>query len=264
MARSGLTNIRKLIDSVNKQLPPEQDFINDLKKSIQIDDEKEGRKPSKFYKPSSMNCIRNMYYTRIGKKPTDQSSDYVLWGICNSGTDTHLRVQNAVAGMQANGMDCEWIDVSKFIKQRGLDYLKVVSNPNDMETKMRHKTLNLSFMCDGLIKYKNHYYILEIKTESANKWYSRQGVDPSHYMQATAYSVCLGLSEVLFVYINRDIFDFKPYLFNVTDDMKHQFVGLIDECEGYVQKLTVPARPEDVSKKACEYCSYKTQCRRDG
>ena len=133
-----------------------------------------------------------------------------------------------------------------------------------METKLRHKTLNLSFLCDGIIKYKNHYYILELKTESSNKWYGREGVDPGHYNQAICYSLSFGISEVLFVYINRDIFDMKSFIFNVTDDMKQSVVGLIDECDSYVSKLLAPPKPQNLSKKTCEYCTYKTQCRKDG
>lgn len=261
MAR--LNNLKKLIELSKNSLSPENSFLSDLKWSIETDDKKERRKPSTFYKPSSMNCIRSMFYTRTGKEEDSSNSSYVFWGICNSGTDTHERVQTAVSHMQANGIDCEWVDVKKFVKERKLDYLEVVSQ-NGMETKLRHKTLNLSFMCDGLIKYHNHYYILELKTESANKWYNREGVDPSHYHQATCYSLSLGIDEVLFVYINRDIFDMKSFIFTVTDDMKQGIVGLIEECDSYVSRLITPPKPENVAKKTCEYCNYKSLCRKDG
>ena len=263
MAR--LSNLKKLIDIAKTNASPEKEFLADLKWSIETDDKKEKRKPSIFYKPSSMNCIRSMFYARTGKEPDNSSSSYILWGICNSGTDTHERVQTAVSHMKNNGIDCEWINVRKFVEERNLDYLEVISqNENGMETKLRHKTLNLSFMCDGLIKYHNQYFILELKTESSSKWYSRENVDPSHYNQATCYSLSLGIDNVLFVYINRDIFDMKSYIFTVTDDMKQNIVGLIDECDSYVNKLIAPPKPENVPKKACEYCDYKTQCRKDG
>lgn len=262
MARDSLKNVCKLIDNVKRQLPPEQEFINDLKRSIELSDAKGKRKPSKYYKPSSMNCIRSMFYTRVGKKPDENGSSYVMWGICNSGTDTHERVQNAVAEMKANGIDCEYVDVAEFVKQRKLTHLQVTGK-SGVETHLIHKTLNLSFLCDGIIRYKNHYYILEIKTENSTKWYGRAGVDESHYNQATAYSMSLGLDEVMFLYINRDLFDFKPFLFTVTDEMKQELVGLIEECDGYVQRLIAPPKPADVAKKTCEYCNYKSYCRKE-
>lgn len=262
MARNSLKNVAKLIDAAKSSLPPEKDFIQDLKRSIEIDQTKEKRKPSKYYKPSGMNCIRAMYYTRLGKKQDDDGGSYVMWGICNSGTDTHERVQKAVANMQENDMDCEWIDVGEYVKQRGLKDIEV-QYQSGMETKLKHKKLHLSFLCDGLIRYKNHYYILELKTESSRKWYNREGVDESHFMQATCYSTALGIDEVLFVYINRDIFDLKPFLFLVTDEMKMDLVGYIDTCEQHVKDLKVPKKPENIARKTCEYCAYKNQCRKD-
>ena len=261
MARDSLKSIKKLIDTAKRSQTPEQAFTTDLKRSIELDANSSKRKPSKYYKPSGMNCLRAMYYVRIGKKPESDAS-YQLWGICNSGTDTHERVQKAIAQMICNGFDCVYINVPDFIKQRELKYLKVVSQEG-METKLQHKTLKMSFMLDGIIKYKGHYYILEIKTESGSKWYSREDVDPSHYNQAIAYATALGVNEVLFLYINRDIFDFKPYIFQVTDDMKQNFVGYIDECEQYVERLIPPPKPENIAKKTCEYCNYRTYCRKE-
>lgn len=263
MARNSLKNVMRLIEVANTDVPVEQQFLNDLKRSIELDADKDSKLPSKTYKPSGMNCIRASYYQIVGKEPDKTSSNYSVIGICNSGTDTHIRIQTAITKMKENGIECEYIDVAKFVKDRELDYLQIVSQ-NGMETKLYHKKLNMSFMCDGIIRYKNHYYILELKTESTYKFMNRQGVDSSHYNQATAYSLAFGLDEVLFVYINRDTFDMKSYIFNVSGDMKEGLVGYIEECDSYVKRLVAPPKPEYVSKKACSYCIYKTQCKKDG
>lgn len=264
MSRSSLKNVMRLIDSVSERLPPEQDFLNDLKRSIELDSDKNKRLPSKTYKPSGMNCMRASYYQIVGKEMDSGSSSYANIGICNSGTDIHVRIQTAVDNMQSNGMDCEYVDVGNFIITRGLnDKLDIVSK-NGMETKLYHKELNISFLCDGIIKYKNHYYILELKTENSFKFVNRKGVDPSHYNQAIAYSLAFGINEVLFVYISRDVLDMKAYMFNVTDDMRQELVNYIIECDGYVDRLIPPPKPETINKKACSYCGYKIQCRKDG
>ena len=213
MSRKSLKNVMRLIETAKETLPIEQSFLNDLKRSMEMEDEKYRRLPSKTYKPSGMNCIRASYYQVSGVQPDEGNSNYTMIGICNSGTDIHVRVQTAVEQMKQNNMDCEYIDVEEFVKQRNLDYLNIVSK-NGMETKLYHKNLNMSFMCDGIIKYNNHYYILEIKTESSFKFMNRKDVDPSHYNQGTAYSLAFGLNEVIFLYVNRDIFDMKAYMFN--------------------------------------------------
>ena len=262
MSRKSLKNVMRLIETAKETLPIEQSFLNDLKRSMEMEDEKYRRLPSKTYKPSGMNCIRASYYQVSGVQPDEGNSNYTMIGICNSGTDIHVRVQTAVEQMKQNNMDCEYIDVEEFVKQRNLDYLNIVSK-NGMETKLYHKNLNMSFMCDGIIKYNNHYYILEIKTESSFKFMNRKDVDPSHYNQGTAYSLAFGLNEVIFLYVNRDIFDMKAYMFNVDDEMKEDLVGYIEECDSYVKRMIPPPKPENVTKKACSYCGYRTQCKKD-
>ena len=263
MARSSMKNVCRLIEQAERELPPETSFLEDLERSIEFDEEKNRREPSQTYKPSGMNCMRQSYYQIVGKQRDKTVSSYVGVGICNSGTDIHERIQKAVAGMKANGFNCEYVDVAEFVKQRKLKDLEIKSKQG-METKLYHTKFNMSFLCDGIIKYKNHYYILEIKTETANKWYDRKGVDVSHYNQATAYSLAFGISEVVFVYISRDTLNMKSFLFNVTDEMKMGLVGYMTTCDDYIAKNKVPPKPETVARKTCEYCQYKNQCRKDG
>lgn len=259
MARNSLKNVCRLISAVTAELPPEQSFLTDLKKSIELTDLKERRNPTIAYKPSSMNCLRNMWYQITGVEPEKSINSYCSVGICNSGSDIHVRVQTAVTRMKENGFDCEYIDVAEFVKSRGLDYLEIVEK-SGMETKLWHKDLNLRFMCDGIIRYKNHYYILELKTEISGKWIHRTGVSPNHYNQATAYSISFNLPEVIFVYISRDTLDMKAYLYVPSDDEKNNLVGLITECDQYAATGICPPKPQDVSRKACKYCGYQSLC----
>jgi CRISPR/Cas system-associated exonuclease Cas4 (RecB family) len=121
----------------------------------------------------------------------------------------------------------------------------------------------MSFLCDGIIKYRGHYYILEIKTEASFKFNERKGVDPSHYHQATAYSIAFGINDVLFLYECRDNCSKKAFMLHVTDDMKQELLSYIEECDSYIKKLKVPPIPENVPKKACSYCNYKGRCNTD-
>lgn len=261
MARKSLKNIAKLIDSVTDNLSVEEAFLHDLKRSIELTDEKSKGVPSQTYKPSSMNCIRASYYQIKGVEPDSSNSTYTLVGICNSGTDIHIRTQQAVESMKDNGMDCEYVDVAEFVTQRGLTNLEIKGKSGE-ETKLYDKNLNISFLCDGIIKYKNKYYIIEFKTENSFKWNQRVGVDASHYQQASTYSLELGLDDVMFVYINRDNLDMKCYLFHITDYMRQNIVEYIESCENYVRTDTVPPT-EPLSNKACVYCLYKSKCEKE-
>ena len=257
-----------MIQEVTAQQPVEQSFLADLKRSIELTDKANARKPSPTYKPSSMHCIRNMYYQRTEAEMDEGETSYTLIGICNSGSDIHQRIQQAVLDMKTHEIDCEYMNVGDYVKSRELEALDIVKMPDfenkDYETKLFHKTLNMSFLCDGIIRYKGKYYILELKTEGINKWMPRKGVDPKHYMQATAYSIAFDIADVIFVYINRDMLDMKAFLFTPTAEMKEELLGKIAECDSYIEKGEAPPKPADLPRTVCEYCSYKTECRKDG
>lgn len=262
MARSSaLINVLNLVDAATEELPIESQFLNDLKASIELSDNKQKRKPSMSYKPSSLHCIRNMYFQITGAELEGDRASSELIGICESGTDRHDRIQRACMAMKENNIDCEYVNVGEFVKARGLNDIEVVSQ-NGNETKLFNKVLNISFLCDGIIRYKGKYYILEIKTETSNKFWDRKDVNPDHILQGTAYSVNLGLDNVLFLYECRDNCSKKAFMLHVTDKMKQDLVGKITECDGYVERMICPPKPEDVSRKACAYCNYAELCKR--
>lgn len=267
MARSSMKSIFNMLDALNEDIPVEQQFLNDLRRSIEKNDEKDARPGSLTYKPSGMNCIRQSYYIITGTEADKGENNNTNIGICESGTDRHERLQKAVLRMKENNIDCEYINVADFVRQRELADLEIVKEPNfeagEFETKLYNKKYNMSFLCDGIIKYNNHYYILEIKTETSGKFFQRKEVDPSHYHQATAYSLAFGIDEVLFLYECRDNCDKKCYLFKVTDRMRRDLIKYIKTCDKYIKQKKVPPKPTDVAKKTCSYCNYKTQCGRD-
>jgi len=264
MARN-LKNIARLIDVANDTKPIEEQFLSDLKRSIELTAKKESRQPSQTYKPSGMNCIRSMYYQVMGAECIDEPN-FTNVGICASGSDIHERIQQAVIDMKDNGMDCEYINVAEYVRSRDLPDIDIVAEPDfengSYETKLYNKKYNMSFLCDGIIRYKNKYYILELKTEASFKWQTRSAVDTKHYMQGTAYSFNLGLDDVIFIYINRDVLDMKAFMYNVTDSMRQALVSIINDCQGYVDRQIPPPKP-DVPKNMCKYCGYKNVCELD-
>jgi CRISPR/Cas system-associated exonuclease Cas4 (RecB family) len=262
MARKSLKNVIKLIERANTDVPVEQQFLSDLKRSIELEDIKTARKPSQTYKPSGMNCIRSMYYQVMGAE-VEPDSNYVMVGICEAGTDRHERIQNAISAMKSNGFDCEYIDVAEYVKSRGLDeYLDIVDKCGN-ETKLYDRNRNISFLCDGIIKYQSKYYIVEFKTESSFKWRDRKSVDPKHFNQARTYSLELQLEDVIFIYINRDIVDMKAYMYHVEQSERDGIIDLIRTCQGYVDKQELPPKPDDATDRKCAYCNYKDLCERN-
>ena len=262
MARTNLMTLVKLIDSTVGELGVEEQFLLDLQKSIEITEKNNSRKPSQTFKPSSMNCMRMSYYQIKGAEADEKPMEAGFIGICESGTDRHERIQRAITMMKENDIDCEYVNIPEYIKKHKLKDIEVVSQQG-METKLFHKTLNMSFLCDGIIKYKDNFYIIEIKTENSRKFFDRSSVDPSHYKQAIAYSLVFDIDDVLFLYENRDVCSKKAFLFHVTGDMKQSLIGYIENTNSYLNDNKVPPK-DGVEKKTCSHCKYKERCEKDG
>lgn len=263
MAKSpSLKNIHRLLHDLKNEAPPNRTFLADFNMVLEKIDEEYSREPSKSYKPSSLHCIRNMYFQMIGEPIEKERADACLIGICQSGSARHEHIQSVITRMKDFGIDCEYVDVETYIKEKNLDYLEVISKEG-FETKVHHKILNLRFMTDGILRYRNKFYILEIKTEHSRKWQSRFDVAEDHILQGTCYSLSFGIDEVLFVYENRDTTDKKAFILEVTDNMKYDVVSKIEQCDECVKLKVVPPLPR-IDEKHCKYCKYRMACTRAG
>lgn len=260
MARLNLTKLAK--SSTEEGVADSQRFLMELQTSIEkTEQQRKQKQGSLAYKPSSMNCVRMMYYYMTQAEKDEQGASSELIGICESGTDRHERIQQAVLDMKENGFDCEYLNVADYIKEHEVPDLEIIEQKG-YETKLRHTKLNLRFMCDGVIKYKGKFYILEIKTESSFKWQGRTGVDAGHYTQACTYSHTIGIADVLFLYENRDNCSKKAYIFTPTkEQIKELVLDKISDCDTHIKENRVPAIPANITAKACRYCEYKTICR---
>lgn len=258
--------LMSLIKSQKEELPIEQSFLNDLKQvMIKLNPP---RKPSKTFKPSSMNCSRNMYFQIIGAEVDPVVADPCGVRIAETGTDSHERIQYYVSKMQECGIDCEWVNVADYIDQRNQDLQNAglplmdtkVVGVKGFETRCYNERFNISFMCDGVIKYKGQYFILEIKTETDDKGAYRTGADEKHRKQSICYSLCLCIDRILWYYEERNYCIPKTFITEVTPQEKVEIIGLIDEVNQCVKDLVPPPKCEN--KRVCAYCPYKMECKK--
>lgn len=262
----GLSNLQRLIaNSTKKDVDVPTSFISDLKYTIIQKNEEDYKKPTPTYKPSSLRCIRNMYFQRTEADIDKLIVNPSIVAIAESGTDRHERLQYWITHMENYVSDFKWMSVREYLTNTGLlDEFDILVE-GKYETKLEHKKLHLRFLCDGLIKYKDQIYILEIKTEVSSKWFSRTSVDEKHKEQATAYATMFNINDVMFVYENRDFCDWKAFILHVTNEMKKTLV--IDPillCEQYIEKQVVPPIPENAGNILCKYCDYKSLCKEVG
>lgn len=245
----------RLFNTPNEEVAKK--FLYWLESSITIDSKPNKNIKSTYYKPSALNCLRMMYFYRTSTKMDEVNRPASSIGVLESGQDRHLRIQSAITNLNKNGFNCEWVDVETFINEHNLNHLEVV-NKKEFETTVHNKELDLLFLCDGLVRIENNYYIIEIKTENSSSFFNRLSVAEEHKHQATCYSLSFRLSNVIFIYENRDLCLKKCFLFTVTQALKNEVIGMIERCNDYVKQNKLPTK---IESKACNYCDYKKTCK---
>lgn len=258
-----LANIAKLVRKATApDMTPAKMFNEHLDRAIVLHERDNQRPPSRTYKPSSLGgCNRRVYFEVTGA-PIDPNpsiqSDFV--GICESGTDRHERLQEHVMRMKQYGIPCEWVDIEEYLRMYPVEGTRVIERKGN-EVKLRNDLLNMSFMCDGIMKMDGKYYILEIKTEASFKFNGRTDAEAKHKTQASCYSVGLGVDDVMFVYEQRDFCKKKIFHVHVTDeDRDTNVIHEINTVENHVQEGTMPEKT--TKKNECGYCPFKQECKK--
>lgn len=255
---------RTLFDLINNATKDEKDyaseFLTDLTYSIEKLDKLNEHESSQSVSPSSMKCIRSMVFKLMGKPKDKAKKPYTLINICESGSQRHEALQRTIYQMKDVGIDCEYVNVEDYIKENNIRL--IVQKSSDFatgryETHLYSLPYRASFLCDGVIKYKGKYFILEIKTESSGKFMKQKDVMEEHKAQATAYSLLLGIPDVMFVYENRDVLNKKAYIYTPTEQEKQVLEQKILKAIACNASNKIPDKPIDVD---CRYCNYKEVC----
>lgn len=199
----------------------------------------------------------------------DQSrTDYNLIGMADTGSRRHEAIQEVLLEMEELSFDWRYIDVEQYIKfQQSMgNCMNIqVKGKRGVETHLIDTTLNLSFMCDGIVQRvsTSKYYLFEFKNQISFKYSNKQSVDAEHIDQVTCYCTALNLEEALVLYENRDSCSLEcPEVLLVTEDMKQACIDKILTCESYVERLIAP--PAHPDTKPCRWCKYQTECRKAG
>lgn len=261
-AISGLIN-----QAVNAQ-PIHKAFVNDLMSAIERYDLENRRPSSKSYKPSSLGCMRQMYFMRIGTVQDKTREEYNGIGMAKTGSARHEHIQEVLTAMKDMGYDWEYVDVETYVlaKQAEGKLLNItIVGKQGAETKLYDHALHTSFLCDGIIldRKSERYYLFEFKNQISFKYANKKAVDEAHELQVSAYCTSLDLTEAFVVYENRDSCELIcPELFQVSRVRKAALVNRINECEGYVERQVPP--PKTTDTKMCRWCKYKSSCTKAG
>ena len=267
----------KLVTVSVKKQPMNKAFLTDVMSAIEVLDRKGRRMPSRTYKPSSMVCMRQMYYMVTGEKQDESRTVYASVGMSDTGTRRHVAIQEAVSAMAELGYEWKYLDVEEYLRGKwavGKCLDVQIRGKRGVETALFHKTLNISFMCDGIVRHipSGEDFLFEFKNQISFKYghddkepgaIAKAHVDSAHEDQVCTYCMALDLNRALVLYENRDNCNLEcPEVFEVTDEMKQARVDKILECDSYVERQIPPPMHHD--KKPCRWCAYQTACKKHG
>lgn len=229
-------------------------FLDVLIKDIEMNAVRGNNKPVTAFKPSMMHCQREVFFAFKNFPQDTTLPDYQSIGILENGTDRHRRIQDALL----KSKKIEYLDISKFILENQLGYLEILGDYGN-ETLLYNKRLNMRFMTDGLVKYNDKVYILEIKTEASMKYEKHTAVWEEHYIQASCYSISFMVNDILFLYENRDTLEKKVCPLFVTHEMRQSVYDFINAVNSYLEVDGLP--PKTANTKHCQWCAYRGSCR---
>lgn len=268
MATKSRRKLSLLIESALNAQAVNTAFLTDVQRAVEKRSQSTQRKPSKWYKPSSFVCMRQMFFTRTEQTPDPDTSDYCGIGMADTGSRRHEAIQEVLLFMTKKGSDWEYVDVEAYLEQKkkeGRCLSVSVVGKKGAETKLFDEKLGVSFMCDGIVRRvsTDQYYLFEFKNQISFKAANKKEVDAEHIPQVTCYCAELDLSYAILLYENRDTCQlFCPDILHVTEEMKKAVADKILVCEGFVSKGIPPPAHNDT--KPCRWCNYQSSCRKAG
>lgn len=225
--------------------------------------EHEEAERSRSFSPSSFRCSRLSWFKLRGTKPDKvENPDRGLKFAADIGTACHRIIQNNLKEY----LNDDWVDVA--------DYLASIEFPYDYELTHSEDSLEcliaisdppIRFACDGIIRWKDKYYLLEIKTSEFSSWSDLTDPKNEHIDQIKCYAALLNIHNVLFLYQDRQHGDFKCYEVYVSDDDMDQVKNRMKYILDMVDKNLAPeGLPKGDKWCSPNYCQYHSKCKEYG
>lgn len=201
------------------------------------------------FAPSSFRCNRISWFRLRGTAPdVPKTVDTALNFIAQIGTACHRIVQENLKS--ALGED--WIAVEDYLAANPIPYEYTLSPSEDsLETHVSIEDPPIRFACDGIVKWKGKYYLLEIKTSEFKSWDNLTAPKSEHLDQIKCYATLLGLAGVLVLYVDRQYGGIKVYELSISDAEKSVVRSRFD----YVREMVDANLAPDPLPKGDKWCS---------
>ena len=233
------TEIAALTDKI-KLSAKKEDFgtaYNDFGLLYEAIHRSRGSHADKRIHPSSFmgECLRKLYYRFTDVVPTNEIEvvSPSVQRIFDVGTFWHIYLQNV-------------------FHKAGIQIAR--------EQPVRSDYLMLNGRADSILMYKSKKYVGEIKSISGKGFWALQAPKPEHIDQATVYAKVLGIKEIIFIYINKELGLTKIFLAPASSKSFRIFTERVDLFKEYLSSKVLPekvcANPIKPRARACEFCNH--------
>ena len=258
MPKNAYKDIISMMNAQSKAQTPAEKLAADFQRYVSLS--RKSYTPSAAIKPSGIyGCVRMQYFVLTeAEVDAGHLESSTLISMANAGTDRHVRIQNAFMDMENYNISVNWIplrEIMSQIQQKGINTR--IRREVDAETLCYNEDYNASFRCDGVFLYDSKIYILEWKTVEQRKWQGITQPTFDHKLQASCYSIFLGIPDVMFFYEDRNLFGIKSYMFTPNEKEIESLKVRMKMILAFADRKIMPA-PE---KDKCNYCNYKNACK---
>lgn len=217
--------------------------------------------PNKSFTPSSIRCKRMNWFRLRGTKLDSVSEpDIVLKFIADIGTHCHETIQSKLKKYLKE----DWLDVKDYLDSNPPSF-KYELDQNGFETKIKVQDPPVRFSCDGIIRYHDKIYLLEIKTSEPKSMKSLVGPKSEHLDQVKCYCTLMGIDDAMVLYQDRQYGHMKCFTYHMKQSDKDQIVGIFEDVQNCVKKNIIPeGLPKGDKWCSPSYCPYYKKCRRWG
>lgn len=218
----------------------------------------ESKTPSRTFAPSQIRCKRVSWFRLRGVIPeTETTVDRGTNFTAIVGTACHQHIQEILC----KKLGADWVDVEQYFGLKRLPY-KYSCAKNGFETQITiTEPVPIKFAPDGIIYWKDKYWLLEIKTSEYSSFDKLSNIKPQHLDQVKCYATLLDIHNVLVLYQDRMYGNLKCFEVTITEDDMSAMWYMFREVQDYAKMNIAPERPID--RKYCNpsYCRYYNKCK---
>ena len=241
------------------------DFLDTYESYVDAKIKKHAAQPAhETFSGSSFRCDRRSWFRLRGTQPdTLQVPDKTLNFTADIGTACHRIIQSNLINLLGD----DWLSVKDYMHFANLPYkYEVEHDEGDPESQVHIIDPPIRFAVDGLIRWKDKVYLLEIKTSEFASWNDLTEPKPQHIDQIKCYASLLNIHNVLFLYQDRQYGGFKCFEVKVTDyemqKIKDRFKYVMDMVEKNLAPDPLPKNDPWCSSSAM--CPYYKKCQEYG